>query len=122
MSRRWHWIDRLAEHGTTPDPRFTLANERTFLAWIRTSLALVAAGIGVEAFATDLPAWGRRPLAGLLIVLGGTLALSAFQRWYRSEAALRRSDPLPSNHLAPVIALGLSLGAALALVLVLVEW
>ncbi|NDV10205.1 DUF202 domain-containing protein, partial [Rhodococcus sp. IEGM 248] len=44
---------RLLGGGTEPDPRFTLANERTFLAWIRTSLALFASGIAVEAFAGD---------------------------------------------------------------------
>jgi len=30
--------------GEEPDPRFTLADERAFLAWMRTSLALLAAG------------------------------------------------------------------------------
>lgn len=31
---------------SSPDPRFSLANERTVLAWLRTSLAFVAAGLG----------------------------------------------------------------------------
>ncbi len=30
---------------TEPEARFTLANRRTFLAWSRTALALVAAGL-----------------------------------------------------------------------------
>ena len=34
-------------HGHEPDYRFTLANERTFLAWIRTSLGLMAVGLAV---------------------------------------------------------------------------
>ncbi len=118
---RRRWDHRLTDEGSEPDPRFTFANERTFLAWIRTSLALVAAGVGVDAFADDVPAWGRRSLAGLLVVLGGLLALTAFQRWYRSERALRHAAPLPANRLAPIIAFGLSTGAALALVLVLVQ-
>lgn len=118
---RLQWRARLAGQGTEPDPRFTFANERTFLAWIRTSLALVAAGMGVDAFAKDVPTWGRQSLAGLLIVLGGSLALFAFQRWYRSEQAIRLSLPLPINRLAPIIALGLSIGAGLALVLILLE-
>lgn len=110
----------LVAQGTEPDPRFTFANERTFLAWIRTSLALVAAGIGVDAFATEIPSWGRRPLAGLLVVLGGVLALSAYRRWYEAEVAIRRSTPLPSLRLAPLLAYGLAAGAGLALVLVLI--
>src|SRR5688572_11480150 len=73
------WSRRLSAAGDDPDPRFTFANERTFLAWIRTSLALIAAGIGVDSFADDLPDWGRRSLAALLVLLGGLLALSAFR-------------------------------------------
>lgn len=118
---RTRWTDRLAEGGTHPDPRFSFANERTFLAWIRTSLALVAAGIGVDAFAEDFPEWGRHALAALLVVMGGLLAASAFRRWFRSESALRHGQPLPSNRLAPIIAYGLSIGAVLALLLVFLE-
>lgn len=114
------WAQRLTEEGADPDPRFSFANERTFLAWIRTSLALVAAGIGVDAFATDIPSWGRRSLACFLVVLGGLLSATAFRRWLRSETALRNALPLPTNQLAPMIAYGLSLGAGLALVLVLI--
>lgn len=115
------WTERLVEGGTHPDPRFTFANERTFLAWIRTSLALVAAGIGVDAFADDFPEWGRHALATLLVVMGGLLSAVAFRRWFQAEAALRHGRPLPSNRLAPIIAYGLSLGAVLALVLVFLE-
>ncbi|WP_143342795.1 YidH family protein, partial [Crossiella equi] len=43
------WPERVYGVGEEPDPRFTLANERTFLAWIRTSLGLMAAGVAVEA-------------------------------------------------------------------------
>jgi len=86
MSRapRSRWTSRLADDGVHPDPRFSFANERTFLAWIRTSLALVAAGIGVDAFATDLAEWGRQALSALLVVMGGLLAASAFRRWLRA--------------------------------------
>lgn len=121
MSPRSRWSDQLADDGSHPDPRFSFANERTFLAWIRTSLALVAAGIGVDAFATDVPEWGRHALASLLVVMGGLLAASAFRRWFRAEVALRHSEPLPTNRLAPIIAYGLTLGAVLALVLVFLE-
>jgi putative membrane protein len=115
------WARRLTDEGVDPDPRFSFANERTFLAWIRTALALVAAGVGIDAFATDVPEWIRQVLAGLLIVLGGVLAATAFGRWLAAERALRRAERLPVNELAPILGYGLSIGAGLALVLVLLE-
>ena len=118
-ARSLRWATRLREEGQEPDPRFSFANERTFLAWIRTSLALVAAGLGVDAVATDLPSWGRRSLATGLVVLGGAMAASSFGRWFRAELAMRRSSPLPLNRLVPVVAFGLGLGAALAVALIL---
>jgi putative membrane protein len=70
-SRRSRFAERLLPGGTEPDPRFTLANERTFLAWIRTSLALLAGGIAVEAFTTDVfPEPIRHGLSVLLLLLG----------------------------------------------------
>ena len=47
MSERGWLTRRVFPAGREPDPRFTLANERTFLAWIRTALGLLAGGIGV---------------------------------------------------------------------------
>jgi inner membrane protein YidH len=99
------WVARLREHGSDPDPRFTFANERTFLAWIRTSLALLAGGIGLEAFVGDTVAPGlRRAVAAVLLVLGAVLALTAFRRWARSERALRQGRSLPGLAVAPVLA------------------
>ena len=99
------WVARLRAHGTDPDPRFTFANERTFLAWIRTALALLAAGIGLAAFAGDaLPEGVRRAVAAALLVLGATLAVAAFVRWLRSERALREGRSLPGLAIAPVLA------------------
>jgi putative membrane protein len=107
--------------GTDPDPRFTFANERTFLAWIRTSLALIAGGVGLEAFVADvMPAALRQALAILLLVLGAALALTAFARWFRSESALRNSRSLPGLGAAPVLAIGVALCALALLVGLLV--
>src|SRR3546814_11597619 len=92
MARILDWTRRLEAEGSDPDPRFSFANERTFLAWIRTSLALIAAGIGVEALVTTVPEWGRRTLAGFLVLLGGVLAAFAFRRWLRSELEIGRAS------------------------------
>jgi putative membrane protein len=85
----------LRDVGEEPDPRFTLANERTFLAWIRTALALVAGGIAIGQFVTfDSLA------AHLVAVLAPTslaavIAVLALRRWTQVERALRLREPLP---------------------------
>ena len=78
--------------GTEPDPRFTFANERTFLAWSRTALALVVAGLGIVQLLPPFPGVpaGRHLLGVPLIVLGAVLAIAAYAEWVRNQRALRR--------------------------------
>ncbi|MGY1807108.1 YidH family protein [Blastococcus sp. SYSU D00669] len=102
--------------GEEPDPRFTLANERTFLAWIRTSLALSAAGVALEALELPIAEGLRLACALVLIGLGLLAPLQAWLGWTATERALRRGRPLPSPRLAPVVALG-TLVAGVLLVL-----
>lgn len=110
------WRRRLLDEGQAPDPRFTLANERTFLAGIRTSLALTAGGIGLEAFAGDvLPAGPRQVLSLLLLGFGSVLALLVFVRWYTAERAMRLGHQLPLPLTGPVLAGGIA-SAGLVLV------
>jgi putative membrane protein len=93
-----------------------LASERTFLAWIRTSLALLAGGIAVEAFTSDLfIAPVRKTVAVLLLAMAMAMGAGAFFRWLGVERAMRRKAPPPLPLLAPVPAIG---GAVVAAVLV----
>lgn len=88
---------RLFPDGTAPDARFTLANERTFLAWIRTALGMVGAGVALEAFAGEVfPAALRTVLALALVLTGLVLSVSALTHWVRVERALRHDRPLPA--------------------------
>ncbi|WP_448624427.1 YidH family protein [Geodermatophilus sp. URMC 64] len=102
--------------GEEPDPRFSLANERTFLAWIRTSLALSAAGVALEAL--DLPVAPGLRLACALVLVGlGILApVQAWTGWTATERAMRKGRPLPSPLLSPLIAVG-TLAAGVLLLL-----
>ncbi|WP_106848917.1 YidH family protein [Blastococcus sp. Marseille-P5729] len=105
--RRGRLASRLLGGGTEPDPRFSLANERTFLAWIRTSLALLAGGVGIEAFARDIfPSTWRQALAVLLIILAMLLSATSTWRWLQIERAMRRRRPLPLSFPAIWLALG----------------
>ncbi len=112
--------ERLLPGGTEPDPRFTLANERTFLAWIRTALALLAGGIAIEAFTSDLflePV--RKSLAVLLLLLGMLLSAGAAGRWIRDERSMRNKTPLPLPLIVPLLAGAGALAAAVVLVFIL---
>ncbi|HWI81336.1 YidH family protein [Ramlibacter sp.] len=82
--------------GEEPDYRFSLANERTFLAWIRTALALLAGGVLLDQFSTKLqPAFAVVLLATLLCVLAAALCGIAYGRWRANEIAMRHRRRLP---------------------------
>ncbi|WP_018296819.1 YidH family protein [Corynebacterium lubricantis] len=102
--------------GEEPDPRFTLANERTFLAWMRTALAFLAGGIALEAF--EIPTLDpelRRIAAILIIIIGMFIALGAAVRWVRVERAMRHSRPLPVPAIVPVLGLAVVVGSLIVL-------
>jgi putative membrane protein len=110
------------EQGQEPDYRFSLANERTFLAWIRTSLALVATGIGVigvaDRFSTTA---GRTALGTGLLLLGGSAAVTAYRRWQRADTAIRSGAALPRSPMLLVLGVGVAAVGVLALVLAVVQ-
>jgi putative membrane protein len=105
--------------GEEPDPRFSLANERTFLAWVRTALAMLAGGIALHALEVPSTHWLRTLLVVALIGLGGLICVFALVRWARVERAIRLRQPLPAFGLGVVMTLALAV-IALLLVSVLV--
>ena len=102
-----------------PDYRFTLANERTLLAWLRTGLALVAGGVAVAEFAPDLGVrWGSAAVAVALVLTGLGAAVGGYVRWRRNEEAITADRPLPPGRVLP--ALVTAVAAVLVVVAVLV--
>jgi putative membrane protein len=99
-----------------PDHRFTLANERTLLAWVRTALALDVGGLGVIRFAPELgPTGGREAIGIALVLLGAVSAGLGYGRWATVDRALRTGSPLPPSGALKLLAYGL---AALSLLTV----
>ncbi len=102
------------ERGSEPDARFSLANERTFLAWIRTAMALLASGVALESLALGIHPGFRLAASALLILAGLLTPLQGWVGWTRAERALRQNAPLPSAPLALPLAVLVSVAGALA--------
>ena len=117
MSRFDSWVRSVGEE---PDPRFTLANERTFLAWMTTSLGFFGVGLAVgtiipgEHFTIDL-------VAILWILMAAVLSIRAMLRWFKLERAMRLNQPLPLSRSIPVVGISLAVLAIGTGLLVLVS-
>lgn len=116
QSQRGWFTEWVFPDGQEPDPRFTLANERTFLAWTRTSLAFLAGGIALEALAVPgIEPRLRTVAAAVVIVMSMAISLGAAVRWVRIERAMRRAQPLPAPAIAPVLGIGIFIAAVVVL-------
>ena len=105
--------------GSDPDYRFTLANERTFLSWVRTSLALAAGGLAAVTILDDFP--GEEILGVALLALSFITAATAYRRWALNERAMRLDEPLPPSRLPMLMAIGVAVVAVAAVVMLVVE-
>jgi putative membrane protein len=107
--------------GTEPDARYTFANERTFLAWSRTALALVVAGLGVVQLLPPFPGvpWGRHVLGVPLIVFGAVVAVTAYREWARSQRAMRLGLALARSVMPLLLAAVIATMAVISAVVIL---
>jgi putative membrane protein len=110
------------EVGSDPDPRFMLANERTYLAWNRTALALIAGGLAVAQFVKVGVAGTQLIVALPLIALGAFMSYRSYRHWQRNEQALRLAQPLPASALPRILAYGVGAFAVAATALALVHF
>ena len=104
-----------------PDYRYSLANERTYLAWVRTGLALIAAGIAIRIFSADV---GGSTLILIVAVgftlLGGVLTVSSYRHWLRVQVAMQRGEGLPSQRGPLILTVGMVLLAVIVALGILV--
>ena len=118
---RWRG-PRWFTEGIDPDYRFSLANERTFLAWIRTVLAFLAASVAVVQLASVFRTpWARTALATALAASALVVCTLAYARWADNERAMRNERPLPFNPLLLVVNVALALIAIMVLALIVFD-
>jgi putative membrane protein len=111
-SVEWHALgSRHLESGgramseRSPEVQFQLANERTYLAWLRTALALVASGVAAaRLLAGQTLHWAWETVGVLLIMAGVVTAAMARRRWRATDAAIREGEPLPAPGIAVMVA------------------
>ena len=120
--RQWFDPEKQPTVGRTPDYRFSLANERTFLAWIRTGLALIAGGLACAQFLPPLSVAHLREIIAIgLLLLGALVALRAVDHWARTERAMRLGEELPGSKFPAILALAVTAGALLLAIAVLIK-
>ena len=107
---------------TEPDYRFTLANERTMLAWMRTSLALLAAAVATVQFAQHLGSQPFRDACSIVLaLLAAVSAAGGLWRWTSADRALRHGSHLPRGSLPALLAVALTALAFAVLVVLVAE-
>lgn len=107
--------------GKDPDPRFTFANERTFLAWARTGLGLIGGGL-VAAQVLHFGLGGAHLLVAIpAILLGGLIAIASYRRWEVNERAMRLGRPLGYSPIVRLLALGIAVLAVISTVLAVIS-
>ena len=110
----------LDDVGREPDPRFSFANERTFLAWARTGLGLIGGGL-VGAQVLHFGLHGAHLFVAVpAIALGGVLGLLSYWRWEANERSMRLGRPLGYSPLTRVLAVGVAVLAVLSAILAVV--
>ncbi|MCV7254923.1 DUF202 domain-containing protein [Mycolicibacterium fluoranthenivorans] len=115
----WRRKPPLQTVGSDPDYRFTLANERTFLAWVRTGLALLAGAVALASLVHDFgPRAMRISITAFLLVLSLTVTVGAYLRWDRTERALREKRSLPTDQLPRIMVAGVAIVIAGAAALI----
>lgn len=97
---------KMLRQGEAPDYRFTLANERTFLAWIRTALGFLVAGVALEQLPGNFPVpFIGEGLSILLVIVAGIIACHGYFRWLANERAMRLKQDLGYTSALKVLAI-----------------
>ncbi len=114
MKKKWY------QSGKDPDYRFSLANERTFLAWIRTALSFLAGGLAVNQFVEGLGVAVFRDIVAILLSISAAMiAIYAYIHWANNEKAMRQNRKLYCAPFLTVLSIVILLLALLLVHLIL---
>lgn len=105
--------------GREPDPLYTLANERTYLSWLRLAITLLAGAVAIDRLFLEQPWFGSQVLALWLVVIAVGTCVLGVQRWQSTERALRLRRPLPGFGVPILAMFAILLAGAGVVVLVL---
>lgn len=112
----------MSDDGEEPDYRYTLANERTMLAWVRTALGLLAGAVAIDQLGRGFSVpWARTAIAVVCVLLAIFVVARGFRRWRAVDRAMRRGAPLPHNTSFTVVVAAITLIAVLVGVLLFVR-
>jgi len=114
--------DELSQAGIDPEPRLTFANERTYLAWNRTALALIVGGLAAAQFFKAGFAGAQLIVELPLIALGATLSYRSYRHWQRNQRAMRLAEPLPASALPRILGYGVATLALAATALAIIHF
>jgi putative membrane protein len=95
-------------HQEAPDPRVSFANERTFLAWNRTALALIAGGLAVSQLLKVSSGGAALTVALALVAFGAFMSFTGYRHWQRNERAIRLRQPIMPSALPRFLACGVA--------------
>ncbi|CAN5757082.1 DUF202 domain-containing protein [soil metagenome] len=113
-------MDKPDQNNDPQIARTVLANERTFLAWARTSLALVSAGVAVARFLPPGKIEGLGKGAGVVLILLGTTTLAVgYRGWGKNQARILEGAALGDQTGPRLLAAGMAIAVVTALVVAL---
>ncbi len=105
--------------GSEPDPLYTLANERTYLAWLRLAVTLLAGAVAIDRLFVEHPGPDSEVLSLALVAVAVGTCVLGVRRWWASELALRRRRPLPGFGV-PLLVVMATLFVAAGIVVIIV--
>jgi len=118
--RRNYLIMSWKKTGIDPDYRFSLANERTYLAWIRTAIAILAGALAIDQLPLNIATANLRSILSILLCcFSAGIAGWAYFRWAQNEGAMRNEQPLDYPWIMKIVSILLGLLSVVLMIFII---